>query len=86
MPSEQRATPQFKQETSKMPGKRDDQVLQRIAKYEEQGRSAASERMQVDSPDAEHLEKQLDALVQQYETRLRAQKDELEQVGTIRKF
>jgi hypothetical protein len=59
----------------------EDQILQRIAKYEEQGRNASNEQMQVDSPNAEVLEKQLDELIQHYETRLKVQKEELEQVS-----
>jgi hypothetical protein len=64
-----------------MAAQEDDQILQRIAKYEEQGRNASNEQMQVDSPNVEVLEKQLDELIQHYEIRLKAQKEELEQVS-----
>jgi hypothetical protein len=59
-------------------------ILQKIIEYEEQARSATSQRMELDTPDAaSSLEKQLDELISVYQSRVQQRRVELEQVSSF---
>lgn len=57
-----------------------DNTLERIARYEEQGRIAIGNRMRIDQRAGEALATKLDSVIEQYEARLKTHKDDLDKV------